>query len=137
MEEKKENLIKRITELETLITNNHSKLVVQEKEIENLKNQSIGCIKNYDIKLGEKFIIVNITTRDKKINFPFICKTDTIFAEVENAFYNRYPNYSENNENVVFRHHGLKLKKLKTMVENSFRGFPGFEITVERKNLDK
>ena len=141
-----ENYTKKI-EFETLKNNSNDsnnkkevqkfyrKLEEQEKKIEHLEDQLIGNIKYDDLKPDEKLLILNFKSKDKKIYYPIVCKTNTIFSEVESIFYKKYPDYGKNDgENTIFRFHGLKIKKFKTITEIGFRGF---EITVEKKNLDK
>ena len=103
-------------------------------EIKNLKNQLLYNIKYDDIKPGEKLIVINITSKDKKINFPITCKTSTLFAEIKRTFYEKYPAYCKNDKKILFKQNGLKVKGFQTMLEN---GFPGYELKIEKKSLDK
>ena len=113
---------------------NQSKLIEQEKEIGNLKVQIAGNIKLNDIKPDEKHLVINITSKDENISFAVICKTSTMFSEIERCFYEKYPDYCKNEEDIcIFRSHVL-VRGFRTMAEN---GFPGYEIKVERKNLGK
>ena len=90
----------------------------------------LSNIKYGDIKLGEKLIVINITSKDNKIYFPITCKTSTLFNEIEGIFYKKYPDYCKNCDEIEFKRNGLKVKGFKTMFEN---GFPGYELKVEKK----
>ena len=145
-----ETLEKKIAELESVgnnqinninIINNNSdelkelykKLEEKDKIIEFLKNQLIGCIKYDDLKFGDKLIAINFKSADLKINFPIICKADTVFAEVERILYQKYPNLGKKDgDDVLFIGNGFKIKGFKTMAEN---GFPGYEIFVTKRRL--
>ena len=103
----------------------------KEKEIVYFNNQLLDNVNNEEIKFGEKLIVININSKDNKIYFPITCKTSTKFAEIERIFYKKFPDYCNNDEEVVFKRNGLKMKGFKTMAEN---GFPGFELIVEKIN---
>ena len=137
------NLEQKIIELNALIqnrnniniTNNnkelqklYAKLDEKDKEIENLNNQLIGSIKYDDIKKGDNLIAINFTSCDQKINFPIICKANSLFAEVELSLYKKYPEYGTIDEDdKFFLGNGVKIKRLKTLSQN---GFPGYAITL-------
>ena len=144
-----EILEKKITELESkgnqinninIINNNcnelqelYKKLEEKDKKIEFLNNELIGSIKFDDLKFDDKLIIVNFTSRDSKINFPIICKTDTVFEEIEKIFYKKYPDFGKNDgAGNLFLGKGSKIKKSKTMAEN---GFQGYGITVMKRSF--
>ena len=144
-----QKLKKRIIELETLVNNRnnnnynfindnkelqqlYAKLVEKEKEIEQLNNKLIGSIKYDDLKNGEKLIAVNFISGDQRINFPIVCKASSLFAEVENILYLKYPEYEiDAEEDNLFLANGKKMKRIKTMADN---GFPGYSITLMKSN---
>ena len=143
-------LVKRIAELESIEnnknnnnnTNNYNnelkelylKLEEKEKKIEHLNNQLIGSIKYDDLKFGDKLIAINFTSSDSKINFPVICKVNTVFAEVERILYKKYPDFGKNyGEDNLFLANGNKMRGFMTMAEN---GFPSYSITVMKRDLD-
>ena len=79
------------------------------------------------------FLLIILLQKIKPF-FPYYLQNLDIIAEVEISFYEKYLIYFKNNEDEnVFLRHGFKMRGLKTMAEN---GFPGYEITVERKNSD-
>ena len=109
----------------------YAKLEEKEKKIELLNNQLIGSIKYDDIKSDDKIIAINFTSGDSKINFPIICKSSTIFAEVERTLYKKYPDFGENDgDDILFLGNGSKIKRIKTMAEN---GFSGYAITMRKE----
>ena len=109
----------------------YAKLEEKEKKIELLNNQLIGSIKYDDIKPDDKIIAINFTSGDSKINFPIICKSSTIFAEVERTLYKKYPDFGENDgDDILFLGNGSKIKRIKTMAEN---GFSGYAITMRKE----
>ena len=115
-------------ELEELCT----KLKEKEKEIENLNSQLIGSIKYDDIKLEEKLIAVNFISSDSKTNFPILCKSTSIFSEIERILYKKYPAFAEKEgEDNSFLANGVKMKGFKTMAEN---GFTGYDIMTSKNN---
>ena len=145
-----EILEKRIAELESLgnkknkintINNNinelqdlYVKLDDQGKKIENLNSQLLGNIIFDDLKYVDNLIVVNITSSDSKINFPIVCKSSTIFSEIERIIYKKYPDYGKNyGEDNLFLANGTKMRGYMTMAEN---GFSGYKITVMKRDLD-
>ena len=92
----------------------------------------IGSIKYDDLKEDDKLIAVNFISGDQRINFPIICKTSSLFAEVEVKLYKKYPEYGVNyGNNNLFLGNGVKMERIGTMAQN---GFPGYVITVMKNN---
>ena len=109
----------------------YAKLNEKEK-MQKLKHLSIGNIKKDDIINDDKFIVVNFTSIDQRINTSILCKTSSLFAEVENELYEKYPDYKENaEEENYFLGNGKKMKRLGTMAQN---GFIGYAIILMKNN---
>ena len=108
------------------------KLDEKEKEIEHLNNQLLGSIKYDDIKNGEKLIAVNFISGDQRIEYPIICKTSSLFAEVESTLYKKYPEYGVDfGDDNLFLANGEKVRRIRTMADN---GFPAYTITLMKNN---
>ena len=143
------NVEKKINELEAIANdkkNNNSnfindnkdlqeiyeKLDEKEKKIEYLNNQLIGSIKYDELKEDDELIAVNFISGDQRKNFPVVCKSSSLFAEVENILYKKYPEYGENSEKSnLFLANGNKIERIKTMAQN---GFCGYNITLMKNN---
>ena len=112
----------------------YAQLQEKKKKIEKLNDQLIGSIKYDDLKLEDKLIAINFTSSDSKINFPIICKTNSLFSEIESILYKKYPDFAENDgEDNLFLANGVKMKRFKSLEEN---GFPGYAIMVMKRDLN-
>ena len=97
-----------------------------------IKTNQIGLVGCESLNLGEKLIVVNITSGDSSINFPVICKADTEFKDIERKLYQKYPEYKKNDDkDNVFLDNGQQINRLETMAQN---GFKDYSITLMKKD---
>ena len=67
---------------------------------------------------------------DKKVNYPIICKSSDKFTKIEEIFYEKFPEFNED-EN-IFIVKGQKINKNKTMEFNNIKY--GDVITFYKEN---
>ena len=86
----------------------------KDKEIEDLKTKLARF--PFQLLQGEKLMSIIIASFDDKIFCPIICKNTDIFCNIEVKLYQKYTDYSEN-EN-VFTVKGRKINKYKNLDYN-------------------
>ena len=121
-EEKKfEELNQKMNELKIICDNNANfKKVIElieemkekEREIKDLKNQF-----PFELLKGEKLISVIFISEREDICWSIICKNTHNFNEVENLFYDRYPEYKE--FKLIFLINGLEINKYQSLEKNN------------------
>ena len=94
-------------------------LLKKDKEIEDLKTK----LERFPFELSqrEKLMSIIITSSDKKINCSIICKNTEMFYNIETKFYQKYPEYSENENN--FFVNGKKILKHKSLDYNKIKDY--------------
>ena len=99
-----------------------------EKKIEALKLKiSFG-----EMDLGKSITVVFKSAYDMKVDCPIKCKSKQMFWEIENLFYEKFPQYKKNNN--YFLAAGNVVGTYKTLEENGIRD--GSTILVFRNGLD-
>ena len=105
--------------------NNNRNIIEKEKlsEIINKNNIEINELRKklsrypFELLEGEKMIsIIFNSGKQDIINFPIICKNTDIFVNIELKLYEKYPNYSEN-EN-FFTTSGKRINRYKSLENN-------------------
>ena len=89
----------------------------KDKEIEDLKTKLARF--PFQLLEGEKLMSIIITSYDKKINCSFICKNTDIFSIIESKLYQRYNEYSENDN--YFTVNGRKINRYKNLEYNQIK----------------
>ena len=133
--ENKDNIIKELksknvelkNEIE-ILKQNHEKIITEmEKKIDALKSKiSFG-----EIDLGKSITVVFISV-GRDVKCPIKCKSKQMFWEIENLFYEKFPQYKKNNN--YFLAAGNVVGTYKTLEENEIRD--GSTILVFRNGLD-
>ena len=100
--------------------NNLNKLIqVKNNEINDLKMKLIDIGKNNRLVKYDDIFFVHFISKDEKISYGIKClKTDT-FAEVEEKFYEKYPEYRETNNKFLLR--GKSILRNKNICENNIK----------------
>ena len=100
--------------------NNLNKLIqVKNNEINDLKMKLIDIGKNNRLVKYDDIFFVHFISKDEKISCGIKClKTDT-FAEVEEKFYEKYPEYRETNNKFLLR--GKLILRNKKICENNIK----------------
>ena len=121
-EEKKfEELKQKMNELKIICDNNANfKKVIElieemkekEREIKDLKNQF-----PFELLKGEKLISVIFISEREDIYCSLICQNTHNFNEVENLFYDKYPEYKE--FKLIFLKNGLETNKYQSLEKNN------------------
>ena len=89
----------------------------KDKEIEDLKSK-LGRFP-FELSQEEKLMSIIITSSDNKINCSIICKNTEMFYNIEAKFYQKYPDYSENENIFIFN--GKKILKHKDLDYNKIK----------------
>ena len=84
----------------------------KEKEIRELKNKF-----PFELLKGEKLISINFISEREDIYCSIICKNTHNFNEVENLFYDKYPEYKE--FKLIFLKNGLETNKYQSLEKNN------------------
>ena len=92
-------------------------ILKKDKEIEDLKAKLARF--PFQLLKGEKLMSINITSIDQNIHCSFICKNTDIFSNIEAKLYQKYKEYSEN-EN-FFTVNGKKINKHKNLDDNEIK----------------
>ena len=117
--EKKELNIKKKEKLLLLLKNKNT-VEDLENEIE-MKNKEINELKmklaRYPFVLfeKEKIITVIFSSMDEDIIFPFICKNTDFFSDIAKKFYEKFPEYRQDN---IFMVNGNKIDEDKNLIQN-------------------
>ena len=129
LQKEKDNLKKELCKMNIAneeIINKYKKLTNEKMKIvdgliSKLKTNVVGLDNNRNINLssGEKFIAINFMSIDKRISHSVICKNKTKFEDIENEFYSKYPEYTNN----YFMFNGLQINRQKTLEENGIHGY--------------
>ena len=136
-EEKNNKLEEKVKQLEKIIAVNQ-KINIEEleklrKQIhlkEELNIELVKKLKEKDIIImnlksnasfnilphNEKTISIIISSKDENIIFPIICKSTDNFKLVENIFYEKHPEYKNNNNTFIVN--GRKINESKSLEEN-------------------
>ena len=72
-----------------------------------------------EIKKGEKMMNVIFISIDENIYYSIICKNTDIFSNIEDKFYDRYPEYK--NAQSEFFVNGNKIDRLKNIDDNKIK----------------
>ena len=72
-----------------------------------------------EIKLGEKMMSVIFISIDQNIYYSTICKNTDIFSNIEEKFYDKYPEYK--NATSEFFVNGNKIDRLKNIDDNKIK----------------
>ena len=137
LEEKNSKLEEKVKQLEKIIAVNQ-KINIEEleklrKQInlkEELNIELVKTLKEKDIIImnlksnasfnilphNEKTISIIISSKDENIIFPIICKSTDNFKLVENIFYEKHPEYKNNNNTFIVN--GRKINESKSLEEN-------------------
>ena len=137
LEEKNNKLEEKVKQLEKIIAVNQ-KINIEEleklrKQInlkEELNIELVKKLKEKDIIImnlksnasfnilphNEKTISIIISSKDENIIFPIICKSTDNFKLVENIFYEKHPEYKNNNNTFIVN--GRKINESKSLEEN-------------------
>ncbi len=100
-----------------------------EKKIEALKLKiSFG-----EMDLGKSITVVFKSAYDMKVDCPIKCKSKQMFWEIENLFYEKFPQYKKNKN--YFLAAGKVVDTYKTLKENVIED--GSVVIVCRGDLDK
>ena len=103
------------------INQNNSDILKLMEELKIKENEIKEYQKKYPFELlpNEQLLTVIFRTGDSKINYSVICKNTQLFSKVEELFYEKFPEYKEN-EN-YFLANGQKINRFKTIEENKIR----------------
>ena len=110
--EELEKLRKQINLKEELNIELVKKLKEKDIIIMNLKSNALFNI----LPHNEKTISIIISSKDENIIFPIICKSTDNFKLVENIFYEKHPEYKNNNNTFIVN--GRKINESKSLEEN-------------------
>ena len=86
-----------------------------------MKNKEINELKmklaRYPFVLfeREKIITVIFSSMDEDIIFPFICKNTDFFSDIAKKFYEKFPEYRQDN---IFMVNGNKIDEDKNLIQN-------------------
>ena len=111
--------LNKLQSLKTLISQ-------KDKELNNLKLQLININNNINLnnsnnKINDK--CVNFISNDENIKFAIPCSGDSLFAEIEEKLYKKFPDYRETKN--TFLADGKEVLRFKTINENKIgTGFP-------------
>lgn len=110
-----------INKVENLSKEKDEMLLSLMKKLEDKENQ-MKILKStlpFELKDGEELLTIIFSTENEEIYYSLICKDNEKFKNVENRFYEIYPQY-ENDEN-YFTFNGTKITKSKTLKENGIK----------------
>ena len=116
----KDEGIKKLDEKYKKLNEERSKIIDDLMLKTNINNIKPSLINN-DLVIGEKLIAINFVSVDKSINHTIICKNTTKFYEIEKEFYDKYPEYAEKNNCLMFN--DLKINRWKTLEENNINDY--------------
>ena len=134
--ENKDNIIKELKSKNGKLKNeieiskqNHEEIITEmEKKIEALKLKiSFG-----EMDLGKSITVVFKSAYDMKVDCPIKCKSKQMFWEIENLFYEKFPQYKKNKN--YFLAAGKVVDTYKTLKENVIED--GSVVIVCRGDLD-
>ena len=114
---KTNELNNKITELNDKTNKLNELEIMSKNELDNLKSKL--KIYPFELKPGEKMMSIIIWSINQEVHCSFICKNTDLFVHIELKIYEKYPNYSEN-EN-YFTAHGIKINKYKTLEINKIK----------------
>ena len=91
------------------------------EELKSKENEIKEIQSRYPVILseGEKLICLIIMSKDKKISYPIICKSNDKFSKIEEIFCEKFPKFNEA-EN-IFTLEGQKIYKLKSIESNNIK----------------
>ena len=91
------------------------------EELKSKENEIKEIQSRYPVILseGEKLICLIIMSKDKKISYPIICKSNDKFSKIEEIFCENFPKFNES-EN-IFTLDGQKINKLKNIESNNIK----------------
>ena len=101
---------------------NDQKNMIEQKESElNELQMKLSYITNNRYKqiFESEKICVHFIYKEKRINFSVTCFLNNTFAEIEEKFYQRFPELREKNNN--FTVNGKPILRFKTLAENNIR----------------
>ena len=141
--EKNKELEEQIKKLKLLLNNNNinkykdfnkdkqddiiESLLKKDKEIEDLKTKLARF--PFELSQEENLMSIIITSSDKKVNCSIICKNTEMLYNIETKFYQKYPEYSKNENNFIVN--GKKILKHKSLDYNKIKDN---EIIIFMKN---
>jgi len=116
--EKYEQLNKKLKELEELTNKDtyFKKLFEMMEEIKQ-KDKEISELKNKFHENENNLISIILVSNDENIYCSIICKNIYNFEEIENLFYDKYPEFKKLNNQFFIN--GIKINENKTLEENS------------------
>ena len=104
--------------LKTLISQKDKELNNLKLQLKNINNINLN---NSNNKINDK--CVNFISKDEKIIFTIPCSGDSLFAEIEEKLYKKFPEYRETKN--TFLADGKEVLRNKTINENKIgTGFP-------------
>ena len=115
---------------ETMKTKFEKIILEKNKEIIELKNKLLA--NNFKLNNGEKLISVIISTIDEKINYSFICKNTDKFKNIENQFYNEFPEYKDKKKE--FMRNGKIIDSDKSLDENNIKMNSNIILLITNEN---
>ena len=112
-----EKLKKEKMDLQNQINYLNNQILTLNNEISNLKknkNSNLAVINP-----GEKILSILIKSIDESIELCISCKNIDKFLQLEEQFYEHYPEYKEKNN--YFTCNGIVIKRFKTLEENKIK----------------
>ena len=117
-----EKVNKKVDELQNLNKPQISQVnnISQNERITELEEE-VRKLRTYFLSPGEELMTLKIVSNDQTMKFSTFCKPNDKFSKIEDIISNKYPNYSEVDNDNFFLANGQKINRYKTLAENGIQ----------------
>ena len=99
----KNELIKKINDIKNISQNNKILELIEKKEEMENEIKKLKELFPFEYRLGEKIYTVTFISSNENIHFSMICKNTDKFYRLEDAFYEKFPEYKKYNNLFLFQ----------------------------------
>jgi len=99
----KNELIKKINDIKNISQNNKIFELIEKKEEMENEIKKLKELFPFEYRLGEKIYTVTFISSNENIHFSMICKNTDKFYRLEDAFYEKFPEYKKYNNLFLFQ----------------------------------
>ena len=114
---KKNDLIKKLNEITNISKNKNILELLEKKEEMANEIKIFKKIFPFECKIGDKIFTVTFMSSNEDILYSMICKNTDKFQRLEEAFYDKFPDYKKYNN--IFLFHGKIIDKNKNLESNN------------------
>ena len=113
------SLENKLKESEIIIMKLNTSINQKNIDIKNLIEKKKNLFLENKLLYCQDIMCINFISNDQKINYAVVCRSNQIFAEIEEKLYQNYPEYRSTNNNFISK--GKIILRFQTLAENHLK----------------